>query len=125
MRSCYGAISDPVFDRTRRQAESPPVLVPVNLETITQEEAHALQSEEHKTLGFRPPPGSVAAMAQSVVDQRAKEPVTKELAATIESEEHKVLGHLPESGSIAAMAQSLADKNENDGGERKLGDVGL
>lgn len=35
------------------------------------------------------------------------------------------MGHLPESGSIAAVAQSLADKNENDGGERMLGDCGL
>ncbi|KAI0720499.1 hypothetical protein C8T65DRAFT_801424 [Cerioporus squamosus] len=97
----------------------------LNLNTITAPEARALQSEEHKTLGHRPPTGSVAALAQSVVDSRAQVPVTKELAASLESQEHKARGHLPESGTIAPVAQSLADKNAQDGGERKLGDVGL
>ncbi|TFK92887.1 hypothetical protein K466DRAFT_479648 [Polyporus arcularius HHB13444] len=97
----------------------------LNLTTITAPEARALQSEEHKTLGHRPPPGSAAAQAQSVVDSRAQVPVTKELAAELESQEHKARGHLPESGTIAPVAQSLADKNARDGGERKLVDVGL
>ncbi|RPD60835.1 hypothetical protein L227DRAFT_547247 [Lentinus tigrinus ALCF2SS1-6] len=99
--------------------------VQLNLDTISAPEARALQSEEHKTLGYRPPAGSAAAQAQSVVDCRAQVPVTKELAASLESQEHKARGHLPESGTIAPVAQSLADKNAQDGGERKLGDVGL
>ena len=92
---------------------------------MTAAEAHALQSEEHKTLGHRPPAGSLAAQAQSVTDKRAQQPVTKDLAAEIQSEEHKAVGHLPESGSLAATAQSLADQNENDDGHRTLGDAGL
>ncbi|TBU43083.1 hypothetical protein BD309DRAFT_991240 [Dichomitus squalens] len=97
----------------------------LNLDTISAPEARALQSEEHKELGYRPPAGSAAAQAQSAVDSRADVPVTKEMAAQIQSEEHKVRGHLPESGTIASITQSMADKNVQDGGERKLGDVGL
>ncbi|KAI0077629.1 hypothetical protein K474DRAFT_1620741 [Panus rudis PR-1116 ss-1] len=97
----------------------------INTTTITAQEAHQLQSEEQKALGYRPPSDSLAAQAQSAVDKRAQEPVTKEMAAKIESEEHKALGHLPEKGSIAAVAQSLADQNEQDGGDRTLGDVGM
>ncbi|KAL1937902.1 hypothetical protein VTO73DRAFT_12652, partial [Trametes versicolor] len=97
----------------------------LNLNTISAPEARILQSEEHKLLGHRPPAGSVAAQAQSVVDQRAQVPVTKELAASLESQERKALGHPPESGTIASTAQSLADKNAQDGGDRTLGDVGL
>lgn len=119
------AVEDARYIETTRRSASPPSNVPVNLDTISADEAHALQSEEQKTLGYRPPPQSVAAQAQSVVDKRAQEPVTKELAASIQSQEHKTVGHLPESGSLAATAQSLADKNENDGGERKLADVGM
>ncbi|EJF59215.1 hypothetical protein DICSQDRAFT_172197 [Dichomitus squalens LYAD-421 SS1] len=97
----------------------------LNLDTISAPEARALQSEEHKELGYRPPAGSAAAQAQSAVDSRADVPVTKEMAAQIQSEEHKVRGYLPESGTIASITQSMADKNVQDGGERKLGDVGL
>ena len=92
---------------------------------MTATEAHALQSEEHKTLGYRPPAGSLAARAQSATDKRAQEPAMKDLAAEIQSEEHKVVGHLPESGSLAATVRSLADKNENDGSDRTLGEVDL
>ena len=113
--------------RTRRQETTADVPPPtdVNVNTMTASEAHALQSEEHKTLGYRPPAGSLAAQAQFVTDKRGQEPVTKDLAAEIQSEEHKAVGHRPETGSIAATAQSLADKNENDGGDRTLGEVGL
>ncbi|TBU22160.1 hypothetical protein BD311DRAFT_792367 [Dichomitus squalens] len=97
----------------------------LNLDTISAPEARALQSEEHKELGYRPPAGSAAAQAQSAVDSRADVLVTKEMAAQIQSEEHKARGHLPESGTIASITQSMADKNVQDGGERKLGDVGL
>ncbi|TFY63902.1 hypothetical protein EVJ58_g2962 [Rhodofomes roseus] len=123
------AVEDARAIETRRQetvdANGTAVPADVNVNTTTADEAHALQSEEHKTLGYRPPTGSLAAQAQSGVDKRAQEPVTKELAAEIQGQEHKAVGHLPESGSLAATAQSLADKNANDGGDRTLGDVGL
>ena len=95
----------------------------LNLATISAPEARELQSAEHREIGC--PAGSAAAQAQSAVDARGGVPVTKEMAAQIESEEHKARGHLPESGMIASVAQSMADKNAQDGGERKLGDVGL
>ncbi|KAH9837815.1 uncharacterized protein C8Q71DRAFT_856996 [Rhodofomes roseus] len=123
------AVEDARAIETRRQetvdANGTAVPADVNVNTTTADEAHALQSEEHKTLGYRPPTGSLTAQAQSGVDKRAQEPVTKELAAEIQGQEHKAVGHLPESGSLAATAQSLADKNANDGGDRTLGDVGL
>lgn len=37
----------------------------MNLENITQSEASIVESEEHKALGYRPPPGSLAAQAQA------------------------------------------------------------
>lgn len=49
----------------------------INISTLTSEEARKLQSEEQKALGYRPPPGSLSAEAQSVVDKRDREPVTK------------------------------------------------
>jgi len=49
----------------------------INVNTLTAEEAHKLQSEEQKALGYRPPPGSLSAEAQSVIDKRDHEPVTK------------------------------------------------
>lgn len=76
-------------------------------------------------LGYRPPPGSLAAEAQSAADRHAEAIATKSLARAVQSEEHHALGHRPPAGSAAAVAQSLADKNEADGGERKLGEGGL
>jgi len=119
------ALEDAKNIETHRELLSQTDAPDVNFTTISAREARTLQSEEHKTLGYRPPSDSLAAQAQSVVDSRADEPVTKDLAATVQSEEHKALGHRPESGSLAATAQSLADQNENDGGERKLAEVGL
>ena len=49
----------------------------IDVNTLTAEEARKLQSEEQKALGYRPPPGSLSAEAQSVVDKRDHEPVTK------------------------------------------------
>jgi len=98
---------------------------PINLKTITAEEAHKLQSEEQKVLGYRPPSDSLAAQAQNAVDKRADVSVTKEMSADIQSDEQKELGHRPEAGSIAAVAQNFADKNENEGGDRTLGEAGL
>lgn len=49
----------------------------INVSTLTAEEARKLQSEEQKALGYRPPPGSLSAEAQSVADKRNCEPVTK------------------------------------------------
>ncbi|KAI0759161.1 hypothetical protein BC629DRAFT_1549979 [Irpex lacteus] len=97
----------------------------VNLETITTDEARTIQSEEQKTLGYRPPSDSIAAHAQRAVDKRSTEPITKEEAARIQSEEHKALGHRPESGSAAAVAQSAAGRNVKDGAGRTFGEVGL
>lgn len=57
-------------------ASSPDPTTQLNLNTISAPEARILQSEEHKLLGHRPPAGSVAAQAQSVVDQRAQVPVS-------------------------------------------------
>lgn len=48
----------------------------LNLNTMTAPEARELQSEEQKTLGYRPPHDSIAAQAQSAVDKRAEEPVS-------------------------------------------------
>lgn len=49
----------------------------ININTLTAEEVRKLQSEEQKALGYRPPPGSLSAEAQSTVDRRNREPVTK------------------------------------------------
>ena len=49
----------------------------IDVATLTAEEARKLQSEEQKALGYRPPPGSLSAEAQSVVDKRDREPATK------------------------------------------------
>lgn len=57
-------------------ASSPDPTAQLHLNTISAPEARTLQSEEHKLLGHRPPAGSVAAQAQSVVDQRAQVPVS-------------------------------------------------
>ncbi|KAF9784790.1 hypothetical protein BJ322DRAFT_988679, partial [Thelephora terrestris] len=84
----------------------------ININTLTAKEARRLQSEEQKALGYRPPPGSLSAEAQSVLDRRDRKPVTKELAAEIMSEEHRRLGHRPRSGSFAAIVQGLADRNQ-------------
>ncbi|KAL0952749.1 hypothetical protein HGRIS_006979 [Hohenbuehelia grisea] len=92
----------------------------VNVKTVTKDEAKELMSEEHKILGFRPPPDSLAAQAQSEVDKRDSQPMTKDIAAEIFSEEHKRLGHQPPSGTLASTAQSLADKNEQDDGGRTM-----
>ncbi|EMD35170.1 hypothetical protein CERSUDRAFT_97093 [Gelatoporia subvermispora B] len=119
------ALEDAKKIESQRNGTSPTDAPELNLDTISAPETRALQSEEQKTLGYRPPSDSLTAQAQSVVDSRANEPVTKDLSSTIQSEEHKALGHRPETGTLAATAQSLADKNEADGGDRKLGDVGL
>lgn len=111
--------------RLAASSETTSTAVEINPLTMTVEEARALQSEEQKTLGYRPPADSLAAAVQSVVDTRADVPVTKELAAEIQSEECQASGRPPESGSMAAAAQTLADKNENDGGMRTFGDAGL
>jgi len=99
------------IERERRASASESSAEGVNLSTITTDEARIIQSGEQKTLGYRPPPDSLAAQAQRVVDKRADEPVTKQAAVEIQSEEHKTLGHRPESGTAAAVPQSAADKN--------------
>ncbi|KAI0334158.1 hypothetical protein GY45DRAFT_82188 [Cubamyces sp. BRFM 1775] len=132
----------------------------LDVNNVGEAEARKLMSEEHRALGYRPPTGSLAAAAQAAAakhpdasagvdqatlahaaledaqkiasergsngnkDDLSQVPVTKEMASSLVSQEHKALGHLPESGSVPATAQSLADKNEQDGGERTLGEAG-
>ena len=60
--------------RTQRRASQSPTSE-VNLETIAADEARAIQSEEQKILGYRPPADSLAAQAQSAVDSRADDAV--------------------------------------------------
>ncbi|EIW56690.1 uncharacterized protein TRAVEDRAFT_73152 [Trametes versicolor FP-101664 SS1] len=53
-------------DKVTPTRVSPPVDVPgVNLNKISATDARVLMSHEHRALGFRPPPGSLAAEAQS------------------------------------------------------------
>jgi len=110
-------------EAARADAERIKVDRVTNVNTLTAEEARKPQSEERKVLGYRPPPGSLSAEAQSIVDKRDREPVTKELAAEIMSEEHKRLGHRPKSGSFAATVQSLADRNEQHGTKLTIADI--
>ncbi|KAF7791537.1 hypothetical protein EIP86_002553 [Pleurotus ostreatoroseus] len=113
------------IEAERRSSSSSDTRPDINVTTVTADEAHKLQSEEQKALGYRPPPDSIAAIVQSFVDKRAGQKVTKEAAAEIQSEEQRELGHRPESGSMAATAQSVADQNEADGGDRTFGEAGL
>ncbi|CDO70420.1 hypothetical protein BN946_scf184999.g61 [Trametes cinnabarina] len=122
-------------DAERVAAEREPDTVPsINLHTITRLEAQQLESLEHKSLGYTPPSGSLAAQAQAAVARRGAQPVTKgscsssrhtELAAFLYSEEHRTLGYEPPPDNIAVVAQSLADQNAMDGGTRTLADAGV
>ncbi|TFY63905.1 hypothetical protein EVJ58_g2967 [Rhodofomes roseus] len=47
------------------KAVKPPATGGVNLASLSAAEARTLMSHEHKALGFRPPPGSLAAEAQA------------------------------------------------------------
>ena len=47
------------------KAVKPPTTGGVNLSSLSAAEARTLMSHEHKALGFRPPPGSLAAEAQA------------------------------------------------------------
>jgi hypothetical protein len=65
--------------RSRRQERQPSASkspTAVDLNTITTEEARAIQSEEQKALGYRPPADSLAAHAQHTVDSRVNEAVS-------------------------------------------------
>ncbi|KZT05280.1 uncharacterized protein LAESUDRAFT_813647 [Laetiporus sulphureus 93-53] len=53
------------IDEADRNANSSSSTGGVNLSTISVAEARALMSHEHRALGFRPPPGSLAAEAQA------------------------------------------------------------
>ncbi|KAJ3715715.1 hypothetical protein C8R42DRAFT_778954 [Lentinula raphanica] len=44
----------------------------IDLSNITEAEARKLMSEEHKALGYRPPPGSIAASAQAAAAKRSE-----------------------------------------------------
>ncbi|EJD04993.1 uncharacterized protein FOMMEDRAFT_145661 [Fomitiporia mediterranea MF3/22] len=96
----------------------------VDLDTITTEEAARLQSAEQKILGHKPPPGSLAAQAQSAADRNAEgqnrlngqgpgginlNTLSQEDASRLMSEEHKRLGHRPPAESLAAQAQAAVN----------------
>lgn len=49
--------------------------------------------------------------------------VSQEAANTIQSEEQNTLDHHLESDSTAATAQSAVDENDNDGGDRTIGEL--
>ncbi|KZT69437.1 hypothetical protein DAEQUDRAFT_765513 [Daedalea quercina L-15889] len=51
------------------KAVKPPATGGVNLTAISAAEARTLMSHEHKALGFRPPPGSLAAEAQAAASK--------------------------------------------------------
>ncbi|PCH42988.1 hypothetical protein WOLCODRAFT_144313 [Wolfiporia cocos MD-104 SS10] len=112
----------------------------LDLKNIGEADARKLMSAEHKALGYRPPPGSLAVSAQA---EAAKHPQAEsglnaeairrtaaEDAARIQekklvnvdsigeadarklvSEEHKALGYRPPPGSLAAEAQAAAAKH--------------
>ncbi|KAJ3809196.1 hypothetical protein F5876DRAFT_77986 [Lentinula aff. lateritia] len=44
----------------------------IDLSNITEAEARKLMSEEHKALGYRPPPGSIAASAQAAAAKHSE-----------------------------------------------------
>ncbi|KAH8114850.1 hypothetical protein DFH11DRAFT_1761471 [Phellopilus nigrolimitatus] len=90
----------------------------VDLDGVSKESAARLQSEEHKRLGHRPPPGSLAAQAQSAADRNATgnringgpggvdiSQVTQDDASRLMSEEQRRVGHRPPHDSLAAQAQ--------------------
>ena len=52
------------------KAVKPPSTGGVNLGSLSAAEARTLMSHEHKALGFRPPPGSLAAEAQAAAAKR-------------------------------------------------------
>ncbi|OCH88501.1 hypothetical protein OBBRIDRAFT_845687 [Obba rivulosa] len=79
------ALEDAKKIESQRNAPSQTDAPDVDLTTISAPEPRALQSEEQKTLGYRPPSHSIAAQTQSVVDNRANETVSKDLTATIQS----------------------------------------
>ncbi|GJE88884.1 hypothetical protein PsYK624_049710 [Phanerochaete sordida] len=109
-RLVKAALDDAKKIETQRRASQSPTSEPeLNLETISADEARALQSEEQKVLGYRPPADSLAAQAQSAVDRRADEVTTTEGALQIQSEG-------PE-----AHEPSL----ETDGGAHTFGELGL
>ncbi|GBE87028.1 hypothetical protein SCP_1002740 [Sparassis crispa] len=58
-----GATAD--ADGKRVEEKHTPATEGVNLSTISAVEARTLMSHEHRALGFRPPPGSIAAEAQA------------------------------------------------------------
>ncbi|KAF9649736.1 hypothetical protein BDM02DRAFT_3113384 [Thelephora ganbajun] len=75
--SCLSIDAATLREAARADAEKIKAGRFINVNTLTVEEARKLQSEERKALGYRPPPGSLSAEAQSVIDKRDREPVTK------------------------------------------------
>ncbi|KZS95407.1 hypothetical protein SISNIDRAFT_347572 [Sistotremastrum niveocremeum HHB9708] len=112
----------------RKNETVEPGLVPeIDVNHLSKDQARKLMSAEHKALGYRPPPGSLAAQAQSVISKHEKEEVTgkitEDVARTIQSAEHKAMGHRPPPGSVSAQVQAAAAQNAQDGGNRTLDEI--
>ncbi|KAJ3569507.1 hypothetical protein NP233_g5003 [Leucocoprinus birnbaumii] len=56
----------------------------INLDEVSEAEARKLMSEEHKNLGYRPPPGSLASEAQSVASKHETGFLAKHDTSTLE-----------------------------------------
>ncbi|KAJ4464747.1 hypothetical protein C8J55DRAFT_266117 [Lentinula edodes] len=118
------------------------VIGSIDLNSIGEVEARKIMSYEHKALGYRPPPGSLASQAQAeaalsdaakieserghpipkstVVDGIDLSNITEAEARKLMSEEHKALGYRPPPGSIAASAQAAAAKHSEGKAEIKI-----
>ncbi|KIP09401.1 hypothetical protein PHLGIDRAFT_126295 [Phlebiopsis gigantea 11061_1 CR5-6] len=105
----------------------------IDLKNISDAEARKLMSLEHKALGYRPPPGSLAAEAQAeaakhpqagaqiseeamrlaaLADaEKIKQERSKAGVAVGEAEARKALGHRPPPGSLAAQVQAAAARH--------------
>ena len=80
----------------------------IDLKIISEADARKLMSVEHKALGYRPPPGSLAAEAQA---EAAKHPQT---AAQINEEQLR----------LAALADAERIKNERERNGVDLSSIG-
>jgi len=72
------------------------VNVQIDPNTLTKEQAAKIMSEEHRILGYRPPPHSLAAQAQRATDKKS---------ATNETVANEGMSHREEAKLVAAAAQ--------------------
>lgn len=70
----------------------------IDLSFISLKEARKLMSAEHKALGYRPPPGSLAAQAQSAADKHASHSDDKATEEAARHSQQKVKRYRPHAG---------------------------